>query len=155
MPKLRQARRRLTRAGPQAQIAAAVAVRPRAAGGSEFLLVRTHGGEQWTFPKGHREPGETLAEAAGREALEEAGVRGLVHPEPFASYRYPSGQGDGDLVVAFALAVRHEGLPAERDRDPTWFGFEAARSRLAAGRDSGFGEDMERLLLAAQRGAAP
>ena len=41
-----------------------------------FLLVheRKHG-QQWYFPAGRVEPGETLAEAAFRETLEEAGVR--------------------------------------------------------------------------------
>lgn len=155
MPKLREARRRLRRAGPKARIAAAVAVRPRVAGGSEFLLVRTHNGEHWTFPKGHRERGETLAQAAAREALEEAGVRGEVEADALGQYRYPSGGGGDDLVAAFALAVWREGLRAERDRDPTWFGFEAARSRLAEGREPGFGEEMERLLLLAAQRARP
>jgi phosphatase NudJ len=41
-----------------------------------FLLVheRKHG-QQWYFPAGRVEPGETLAAAAFRETLEEAGVR--------------------------------------------------------------------------------
>jgi 8-oxo-dGTP pyrophosphatase MutT (NUDIX family) len=128
-------------------------MRERPAGGVEFLLVRTTGGDRWTFPKGRRERGETLAEAATREALEEAGVRGKAAPVPFAHYRYPSGGRDGDLVAAFRFEVTREGLRAERDRDPAWFGLEAARSRLASGRDKGFGEEMERLLLAAQQGS--
>jgi len=150
---LREVVRKLTKSGAKAQRAAAVAMRERPAGGVEFLLVRTTSGDRWTFPKGRRERGETLAETAGREALEEAGVRGTAEPEPFARYRYPSGGRDGDVVAAFRLNVTREGLGAERDRDPAWFGFEAARSRLASGRDTGFGEEMERLLLAAQQGS--
>ena len=92
--------------------------------------MRTSNGARWTFPKGHRERGETLAEAAAREAAEEAGVSGRIDPEPLAQYRYPSRGGDA-LVTAFLLEVDREGLAAERDRDPTWFGFEAARSKLA------------------------
>src|SRR4029453_15610996 len=34
----------------------------------KFLLVRTKGGDMWTFPKGHRRKGETLTKAALREA---------------------------------------------------------------------------------------
>lgn len=151
MAPLREAVRKLAKSALRTQVAAAVAMRPRSAGGVEFLLVRTTQGERWTFPKGHRNRGETLAQAAAREAREEAGVSGLAEPEPFAHYRYPSGGRDGDLVAAFRLALEHEGLGAERGRDPTWFGFEAARSRLAAGRDAGFGEEMERLLIAAQQ----
>lgn len=45
------------------------------------------------------------------------------------------------------------GLEPEPGRDPAWFGLEAARSRLAEGRDGAFGERMERVLLAAQRAA--
>ncbi len=155
MAQLREVVRKLTKSGSKAQRAAVVAIRERPAGGVEFLLVRTTNGDRWTFPKGRRERGETLAETAVREALEEAGVRGRAQPEPFTHYRYPSGGRDGDLVAAFRFEVTREGLGAERDRDPAWFGFEAARSRLAQGRDRGFGEEMERLLLLARDGASP
>lgn len=43
--------------------------------------------------------------------------------------------------------------PAEPLRNPTWFGFEAARSRLAEARAATSGAQMERLLLAAHRAA--
>lgn len=113
--------------------------------------MRTIRGERWTFPKGHCERGENPAQAAAREAREEAGVRGRVEAQPFAHYRYITAKGSDSAVAAFRLAVEREGLTSEPHRDPTWFGFEAARNRLAAGRDSGFGEEMERVLLAAQR----
>lgn len=150
MAPLREIVSHLAKPSPKTQVAAAVAVRPRASGGSEFLLVRTHSGERWTFPKGHRDRAETLAEAAAREALEEAGVRGRVELEPFAHYRYVNAKGRDDLVTAFRLSVEREGLPTEPHRDPGWFGLESARSRLAVGRDGGVGEEMERVLLAAQ-----
>ncbi|MGI8801500.1 MAG: NUDIX domain-containing protein [Solirubrobacteraceae bacterium] len=50
----------------------------------------------WTFPKGHREPGETLA---AREAQEEAGVSGRVGGRRLLDYRYPA-RGGGEVVVA-------------------------------------------------------
>jgi 8-oxo-dGTP pyrophosphatase MutT (NUDIX family) len=123
-------------------------VRARAGGGLEFLLVRTRTGARWTFPKGGREPGETLAEAAAREAIEEAGAAGRVAGEALAQYRYR-----GDVVAAFLLVVEDDGLGAEPGRDPTWLGLEAAHSRLAEGRDGAFAEEMERVLLAAERAA--
>ena len=138
--------RRFTRASARRRIVAAVPVRPRAAGGLEFLLVRTSTGDRWTFPKGGCERGESLAAAAEREAAEEAGVVGRVAGGPVAEYRYGE-----DLVTAFVLEVEHAGLPAEPGREPTWFGFEAARSRLAEGRTGPVGEEMERVLVAAQR----
>ena len=149
MAKLRAIYRTLRKAGPKPDLVAAVAVRERAAGGVEFLLVRTSSGQRWTLPKGHRDRGESLAEAAAREAAEEAGVSGTVEAEPFAHYRYPAASGGWNVVAAFRLHVEREGLPAEAHRDPAWFGLETARSRLAAGRERGYGEEMERLLLAA------
>jgi 8-oxo-dGTP pyrophosphatase MutT (NUDIX family) len=129
-------------------VVAAVPVRPRAAGGLEYLLVRTRNGERWTFPKGGCESGEAPAAAAAREALEEAGATGRVVGEPIGSYRY----GD-DQVTAFLLLVETAGKPQERGRNPAWFGLETARSRLAEGRNGRYGEEMERVLVAAQRAA--
>jgi 8-oxo-dGTP pyrophosphatase MutT (NUDIX family) len=128
------------------QVVAAVPVRPRAAGGLEVLLVRTSDGTRWTFPKGGREEGETLAEAAAREAAEESGALGRVDGAPLGEYRYR-----GDTVVAFLLEVDDTRRPDEPWRDPTWFGVDVARSRLAEGRDGADGEGLERVLLAAER----
>jgi len=132
-------------------VAAAVPVRRRDAGGLEFLLVQTSQGGRWTFPKGRVEPGETPSAAAAREAAEEAGVKGKVSPEPLGVYRYAPSRGGFDDVTAFLLVAKRDGLPAEADRTPTWFGLEAARSRLAQGRGAGYGEAMERILRAAER----
>jgi len=140
--------RRVTGSSQRRRLVAAVPVRPRAAGGLEFLLVRTSNGVRWTFPKGGCEPGERLAEAAVREAIEEAGAHGRIGDQPVAQYRY----GD-DVVWAFLLIVGATGEPEETGRKPRWFGLEAARSRLADGRDGAFGEEMERVLLAAQHAA--
>ncbi|MDP2711029.1 MAG: NUDIX domain-containing protein [Solirubrobacteraceae bacterium] len=143
-------RRRFTRSPA---VAAAVPVRRRDAGGLEFLLVRTSNGARWTFPKGGIEPGEKAPAAAAREALEEAGVEGRVGRRPLGVYRYAPSRGGAGDVTAFLLRVRRDGLPAEPGRDPTWFGFEAARSRLTEGRDAGYGETMEGILRAAEQAA--
>lgn len=144
---LRRAGRRRT------TVAAAVPVRPRAAGGLEFQLVRTSNGERWTFPKGAVEHGESMFEAAAREAREEAGITGSVRPEPLGVYRYAPSRNGSDEVTAFLLEVERDGLPAEPGREPSWFSFEAARSRLVQGREPGYGETMERILRAAERAA--
>jgi 8-oxo-dGTP pyrophosphatase MutT (NUDIX family) len=140
--------RRLRRRRDGRLVVAAVPVRPRAAGGLEFLLVRTSNGARWTFPKGGCDPGEAPVDAAAREAAEEAGASGRLVGEPLAQYRY----GD-DLVTAFLLVVEATAAPEEPGRKPRWFGPEAARSRLAEGRDGPFGAEMQRVLLAAQRAA--
>lgn len=128
------------------RVAAAVPVRERGSAGVEFLLVRTSNGARWTFPKGGRERGETLAQAAAREAFEEAGASGRIAAEPIAAYF--SG---GDIVTAFLLEVDTTRRPAEGGRKPTWFHFEAARAKLAEGRGFAVDERMERVLTAALR----
>jgi 8-oxo-dGTP pyrophosphatase MutT (NUDIX family) len=123
----------------------------RAAGGVELLLVRTKGGERWTFPKGHVEPGEQPWEAAAREAREEAGVEGEVEPAPFTRYRYPATREDEgeSLVSAYLLAVVRHVPPAgaERSREPRWVPAEDAVLLLAAGgREPRYAEEHARVV---------
>jgi 8-oxo-dGTP pyrophosphatase MutT (NUDIX family) len=94
-----------------------------------------------------------MAQAAAREAREEAGVTGVVEAEALGVYRYAPSRNGADDVTAFLLEVAQDGLGAEPGRDPSWFGFEAARSRLVEGRAAGYGEQMERILCAAVRAA--
>ena len=152
MARLTRVLRRATRRS-RTTVAAAVPVRRRAAGGLEFLLVRTSNGERWTFPKGRVERGESMSQAAAREAQEEAGVTGVVGSEPLGVYRYAPSRNGFDDVTAYLLLAERDGLPAEPGRDPTWLGFEAARSCLVQGRGPGYGEQMERILAAAQHAA--
>jgi len=138
--------RRTAHAPAIRRVAAAVPVRRRRSGRVEFLLVRTSNGARWTFPKGGRERGETLAQTAVREAAEEAGAIGRIGEWPIAAYFYGS-----DIVTAFLLEVVDTRRPAESGRDPTWCSFEAARAKLAHGREFGHDERMVRVLLAAER----
>lgn len=52
----------------------------RASNGLELLLIRRdrHGGDEWSFPKGKLDPGESFEEAALREVEEETGVRARI-----------------------------------------------------------------------------
>ncbi len=148
MTGVRKILRRLSRSPPARQVVAAVPVRARGGGGVEFLLVRTSNGERWTFPKGGREAGETLAETAAREAIEEGGAIGRVGPEPIGEYLYR-----GARVVAFLLEVDATKPAAEPSRSPQWFGLRDARARLSEGHDDAYAEQMGRLLRAAQGSA--
>ena len=52
------------------------------------LMIRV--GSRWSFPKGHVEPGETLAQAASRETREETGIEAALleeYPLPVPSAR--------------------------------------------------------------------
>ena len=54
----------------------------------EFLLITSRGTGRWIIPKGWPMPGRTLAQAALREAYEEAGIRGIVETSSIGSYQY-------------------------------------------------------------------
>ncbi len=149
MARLTRVLRRATRASTA--VAAAVPVRRRKGGDLEFLLVRTSNGERWTFPKGGVERGESMSEAAAREAREEAGVAGTVRSEPLGVYRYAPSRNGSDDVTAFLLEVRRDGLRAEGGRDPVWLSRKAALERLVQGREDGYGEAMSSILRAAER----
>ncbi len=118
--------------------AAAVCYR-RVGGSIQFLLVQTAGG-RWTFPKGRVEAGETPWQAAQREALEEAGVRGDVSPHLLTTYTHQKRTADRRatrvMVAAYLLRVESDSDAAEPGRSPTWFEPQEARKRLALKRDA-------------------
>ena len=68
-------------------------VRRRAAGGLEFLLVRTSNGERWTFPKGGASAARRSRRPPRARRAEEAGVAGAIGAEPLGEYRYARGSG--------------------------------------------------------------
>ena len=112
----------------------------------EFLLVRTKNGH-WTFPKGGVDRDATHADAAAREAYEEAGVSGSVERAPFISYkhckpRWMSSRSRVIVVHAHLCEVRHLVPPAESYRDPQWFNVEKAKRRLQKFRTSEFAAEV-------------
>ena len=60
----------------------------RSADGIEILLVTSRETRRWVTPKGGRMPGLTDAQAAAQEALEEAGVQGVIGESPLGTFRY-------------------------------------------------------------------
>jgi 8-oxo-dGTP pyrophosphatase MutT (NUDIX family) len=74
--------------------------RRRAGGGTEIVLVRPAGKATWVLPKGHVEPGESLLDAALREATEESGLR-VAPGEPLGqvSYLYSWRDGPSDRPI--------------------------------------------------------
>ena len=70
----------------------------------EFCLITTRRARRWSFPKGSVDRGESPSDAAVREALEEAGVEGVVRGEPlgdFINTRYDPPR----TVTAFLMEV--------------------------------------------------
>jgi 8-oxo-dGTP pyrophosphatase MutT (NUDIX family) len=128
------------------QQVAAVCYRMRKRG-VQFLLVQTRGG-RWIFPKGGVEPGMTHAQSAALEAFEEGGVHGRIEEISFARYFRPksdnaAGSSDaGPAITAYLCEVSQLELPQERERKPTWFSAEEAKSRLGEHRTREYGAEL-------------
>ncbi len=74
--------------------AGTVTIRHRPGKEPHVLLVHRPAYDDWSLPKGHLEPGEYEAVAAGRETLEETGPsRVVAQANPWAPSRYPVGGG--------------------------------------------------------------
>ncbi|NJD25429.1 MAG: NUDIX domain-containing protein [Betaproteobacteria bacterium] len=104
----------------------------RTKGGLEFLLVTSRSGKRWVIPKGVKEPGLNAAASAAKEALEEAGVRGTVDPDPLGTFTYEKWGGTCSVNV-FGLAVSEclpEGERTESHRKRCWLPPEEAAERL-------------------------
>ena len=82
-----------------------------------FLVVEeeTRSGRRLNQPAGHLESGETLAEAAARETLEEAGWR--VTPTHLVGIYTWSAPGNGATFLRFAYAARADAHDAARPLD--------------------------------------
>lgn len=78
----------VTRAQPAERLQVAALPWRRGAHGVEILLVTSRETRRWVTPKGGRMTGKTDAEAAALEALEEAGIEGVVGEQPLGAFRY-------------------------------------------------------------------
>ena len=59
----------------------------------------------WTLPKGHIDDGHEPHQSAAIEAYEEAGLLGVVHPEPIGEYHYIKSSGKPCRVEVFRMRV--------------------------------------------------
>jgi 8-oxo-dGTP pyrophosphatase MutT (NUDIX family) len=82
------------------------------ADGLRVLLMTSLETGRWVIPKGGIEPGESAWRAAEREALEEAGVKGIIHKTAIGSYTYGKRLRSGGIrptiVEVFTLEVRKQ-----------------------------------------------
>ena len=96
--------------------------------GIEFCLITSSAG-RWKFPKGFVEPGETLSEAALKEAFEEAGLHGRVVGDPIGFYKIQK-KGRPKNVIALLMKVSRADAAWEEDhrRKRRWVSAEEAHA---------------------------
>jgi 8-oxo-dGTP pyrophosphatase MutT (NUDIX family) len=114
---------------PYVQQSAVIPFRRRN-GELEVLLITSSSSKRWVIPKGDKETELSPRESAAREALEEAGIEGMVSGESVGCYAYEKG---GDLcrvrVFAMAVEVMHDTWE-ENYRQRRWLGLREAARRV-------------------------
>lgn len=84
--------------------AGGLVLRRAADGAAEVLVVHRPAYDDWTFPKGKLEPGETEEDAAVREVEEETGLRCVLERE-LATTHYRDGRGRHKTVRYWLMSV--------------------------------------------------
>ena len=105
-------------------------------GKTEILLVTSRGTGRWVLPKGWPQVGKTFAQAARREAYEEAGARGEISPFSIGTYVYKKSDvcegGCEDFVVdvfPMRFSRQEKNWPERDQRQFEWMSIEdSARS---------------------------
>ena len=101
-----------------------------------MLLVTSRETRRWVTPQGGRMTGLSDAQAAAAEALEEAGVEGVMSPEPLGSYRYlkalkrRAARWCRVSVYALAVTTEHEHWLEEAERERQWVARDEAARRV-------------------------
>jgi 8-oxo-dGTP pyrophosphatase MutT (NUDIX family) len=96
-------------------------------GALRILLITSRDTGRWVIPKGWPMRNRTEAEAAAREAFEEAGITGEIAPRSLGLYGYPKMLARGHsvpcVVRVFPLAVRDRlsRFPEAGQRKRKWF----------------------------------
>jgi 8-oxo-dGTP pyrophosphatase MutT (NUDIX family) len=116
--------------------AGGVVWRASSIGGREVVLVHRDRYDDWTFPKGKLDPGESWEQAAVREVFEETGIVPVLGPE-LASTDYVDNKGRPKRARYWAMAVAADtGFAADDEITArVWVGTEDVAERLTYDRD--------------------
>src|SRR5205823_4905083 len=97
----------------------------------KVCLVTSTSGKRWIIPKGLIDPGKGAAEMALQEAWEEAGLAGVLQPDPIGSYLYEKYGGTCHVTV-FLMNVTEtaDKWPEQSQREREWFTPKDALERL-------------------------
>lgn len=107
-------------------------------GGLEVLLVTGRRSSRWIVPKGWPMRGRTHAQAAAREAYEEAGVEGTIDAREIGRFdhmkNHPVVGRLRSTILLFPLAVSNEleGWPEKGQRNRRWFRQDIAAKRVTS-----------------------
>ena len=87
----------------------------------QVCLVTSSSGRRWVIPKGLIDPGKTAGEMALQEAWEEAGLVGVINPDPVGTYLYPKYGGTCHVTV-FLMQVTEvaDDWPERNLRERDW-----------------------------------
>jgi phosphohistidine phosphatase len=100
----------------------------------EFCLVTSIDRGNWIFPKGIIDPGETPQQTALKEAVEEAGLHGVIEGKPLGQYDYRKWN---TRLVVTAMLMRVTAADDEWEesgvRQRCWCGVEKARAKINRG----------------------
>jgi 8-oxo-dGTP diphosphatase len=116
--------------GERVRAAGAVLWR-RKAGAVQVALVHRPKYDDWSFPKGKLDPGETHAQAAVREVQEETACAGELGTE-LAGTSYVDGKGRPKTVRYWAMELQRRDTftPNDEVDEVRWFAPDVAASRL-------------------------
>jgi 8-oxo-dGTP diphosphatase len=122
---------------PQVHAAGGIVWRRGTDGQVEVLLVHRARYDDWSFPKGKRDPGETDEACALREVAEETGLRCELGRE-LPSTRYVDGKGRDKVVRYWAMTVGEElaWAPGDEVDERRWLSAGDARRLLTYAHDA-------------------
>lgn len=96
----------------------------------DIMLVTSRKKKRWIIPKGIIESDLGPQASAAKEALEEAGLQGIVHSKLLGTYSYKKWGGTCEVKV-YAMEVRKVQKKWHEDfRDRVWVSPEEAASRV-------------------------
>ncbi|HEY7158585.1 MAG TPA: NUDIX hydrolase [Gemmataceae bacterium] len=102
-----------------------------AVSGGQICVVSSRSGKRWVVPKGCMEPGKSAAEIALQEAWEEAGLVGVLQPDPIGTYFYEKA-GFTCHVTLFLMTVTDQAdrWPEHDFRERVWLNVAQALLRI-------------------------
>jgi 8-oxo-dGTP pyrophosphatase MutT (NUDIX family) len=135
-PDAKPKRRAAARGGHPPRLQVGALCWRRAEKGLRILLITSRDTGRWVIPKGWPMRNRTEAEAAAREAWEEAGLRGDILDRSIGVYTYRKVLGPGRaiscVVRVYPLEVREmlKQYPETGQRSGKWFALEKAARRV-------------------------